>query len=55
MVPGPHELRRFAEACAAAWCSGDPTSVAAHYAPEGSLTINGGTPAAGRVAISSDK
>ncbi len=29
----------------------DPASVAAHYAPEGSLAINGGTPAVGRNAI----
>ena len=34
-----------------AWCSGDPTRVAEHYAPDGSLTINGGSPAIGRVAI----
>jgi len=30
----------------------DPTIVAAHYAPEGSLAINGGPPAVGREAIS---
>jgi hypothetical protein len=29
----------------------DPTRVAAHYAPEGSLTINDGPPAVGRAAI----
>ena len=29
----------------------DPASVAAHYAPEGSLAINGGPPAVGRDAI----
>lgn len=51
MISDPHELRLFAQAYAAAWCSQDPASVAAHYAPEGSLTINGGPPAAGRAAI----
>ena len=35
----------------AAWCSQDPASVAAHYAEDGSLTINDGTPAVGRSAI----
>lgn len=35
----------------AAWCSQDPASVAAHYAADGSLTINDGTPAVGRAAI----
>jgi predicted ester cyclase len=44
-------LHRFAQAYAAAWCSQEPASVAAHYAPEGSLTINGGIPAVGRGAI----
>ena len=29
----------------------DPVRVAAHYAPDGSLEINGGTPAVGREAI----
>ena len=47
----PAELRLFAERYAAAWCSQDPARVAAHYAPEGSLTINDGTPAVGRDAI----
>jgi len=51
MMPDAHELRLFAEAYAAAWCSQDPGSVASHYAPDGSLTINGGIPAVGRVAI----
>src|SRR5947209_6709954 len=34
-----------------AWCSQDPGSVAAHYAPDGSLTINDGPPSEGRAAI----
>ena len=44
-------LRRFAEDYAAAWCSMDPDRVARHFAPNGSLAINGGTPAAGRDGI----
>lgn len=47
----PVEVRRFAEAYTAAWCSMDPDRVAAHFAPNGSLEINGGTPAVGRDAI----
>jgi len=50
-MPDPDELRLFAERYAAAWCSQNPGSVAAHYALEGSLTINDGTPAVGRDAI----
>ena len=45
------QLRDFARRYTAAWCSQDPTQVAEHYAPAGSLTINGGQPAAGRAAI----
>ncbi|MBF6606706.1 MAG: nuclear transport factor 2 family protein [Chloroflexi bacterium] len=52
MTPDPEALRRFAQAYTAAWCSMDPDRVAAHFAPEGSLEINGGTPAVGRDAIS---
>ncbi len=44
-------LRNFAARYTAAWCSHDPTQVAAHYSPDGSLTINDGTPAVGRTAI----
>jgi uncharacterized protein (TIGR02246 family) len=51
MTPDPGKLRRFAEDYTAAWCSMDPVQVAAHYAPDGSLAINGGTPAVGREAI----
>ena len=47
----PLALRRFAEDYTAAWCSMDPDRVAAHFAPTGSLEINGGTPAVGRAAI----
>ncbi len=47
----PERLRRFAEDYTAAWCSMDPGRVAAHFAPDGSLTVNGGAPAVGRDAI----
>jgi hypothetical protein len=45
------QLRAFAQRYTAAWCSQDPTQVADHYAPEGSLSINGGPPAVGRAAL----
>jgi nuclear transport factor 2 (NTF2) superfamily protein len=51
MSPDPETLRRFAEDYTAAWCSMDPGRVAAHFAQEGSLAINGGPPAVGRDAI----
>lgn len=51
MIPDIEYLRAFATRYAAAWCSLDPARVAAHYAPEGSLTINDGQPATGRAAI----
>ena len=51
MSPDPETLRRFARDYTAAWCSMDPGRVAAHFALEGSLAINGGPPAVGRDAI----
>jgi nuclear transport factor 2 (NTF2) superfamily protein len=45
------ELEAFARDYTEAWCSQDPARVAAHYAPDGSLTINDGEPATGRAAI----
>ncbi|MBM2824151.1 MAG: hypothetical protein HW413_2897 [Thermoleophilia bacterium] len=51
MTPDPDRLHDFARRYTEAWCSQDPASVAANYAPEGSLTINGGTPSVGRAAI----
>lgn len=51
MAPDPEHLRAFAEDYTAAWCSMDPEAVAAHYAPEGSLAVNGGPPAVGREAL----
>jgi uncharacterized protein (TIGR02246 family) len=51
MTPDSAHLRDFATRYAAAWCSQNPESVAAFYAPSASLTINSGTPAIGRAAI----
>jgi uncharacterized protein (TIGR02246 family) len=45
------ELQDFATRYTAAWCSQNPASVAAFFADSGSLTINAGTPAVGREAI----
>ena len=39
--------RRYARA----WCGGDPERVAAFYADDGSLAVNGAAPAVGRQAI----
>lgn len=43
--------REFATRYTAAWCSQDAGSVAAFFAPNGSLTINDGAPAVGRRAV----
>lgn len=51
MPRDPERLGAFAAAYTAAWCSMDPQQVAAHFAPQGSLTINDGPPAVGRAAI----
>ena len=45
------QLRDFASRYTAAWCSQNPAAVAQFFAPDASLTINGGAPAVGRVAI----
>jgi predicted ester cyclase len=50
-MPDPDQLRGLARRYTAAWCSQNPASVAEHYAPDGSLTINGGKPSVGRAAI----
>jgi len=50
MTLAPSQLRAFAERYTAAWCSQDPASIAAYFAPNGSLSVNG-VPAAGRDAI----
>jgi len=44
-------LQDFARSYTEAWCSGVAARVAEHYAPDGSLTINGGSPSTGREAI----
>ena len=44
-------LRDFASRYMAAWCSGNPESVAAFYAPNGSLKINDGQTSVGRPAL----
>jgi hypothetical protein len=51
MTPDPERLEAFARSYTAAWCSGDPAQVAEHYAPGGSLAINGSEPSVGRDAV----
>ena len=45
------DLLEFASRYTEAWSSGEPSRVAEHYASDGSLTINGGSPAVGTDAI----
>lgn len=45
------QLEEFGRRYTEAWCSQEPTRVAAHYAAAGSLTINEGPPSVGREAI----
>jgi len=40
------EIEKLARDYTEAWCSRDPARVAAHYAPGGTIAINGGEPAA---------
>jgi uncharacterized protein (TIGR02246 family) len=47
----PAELDKFAARYAKAWCSQNPESVAAFFAESGSLGVNAGSPAVGRLAI----
>ena len=49
----PHRMSvsKLAKEYTAAWCSQDPARVAAFYAPNGSIAINGGAPSVGRAAI----
>ena len=51
MTPTSDQLHEFARRYTAAWCSQDPARVAENYAPDGSLTINEGSPSVGRAAI----
>jgi ketosteroid isomerase-like protein len=48
---GATDMKSFATRYTAAWCSQDPTSVAAFFAANGSLKINDGAPSVGRAAI----
>ncbi|MBX9601665.1 MAG: ester cyclase [Bryobacteraceae bacterium] len=45
------KLQQFAERYTAAWCAHDPAGVAAHFASDGWLRVNGGDRAVGRLAI----
>jgi uncharacterized protein (TIGR02246 family) len=45
------EITKFATRYAKAWCSQNPESVAAFFAESGSLSVNAGSPAVGRLAI----
>lgn len=47
----PASLRDFALRYTAAWCNRDAARMAAFFSANGSLSINGGAPAAGRRAI----
>ncbi len=47
----PATLRDFAIRYTAAWCSQNAASVASFFSPNGSLTINNGTPSIGHAAI----
>jgi len=38
------QLLGFARSYTDAWCSGEPARVTAHYAPGGTVAINGGAP-----------
>jgi nuclear transport factor 2 (NTF2) superfamily protein len=44
MVHDPEQLRDFARRYTEAWCSRDPTKVADHFTPGGTIAINGGEP-----------
>jgi hypothetical protein len=50
-VTGARHMQEFARRYTAAWCGQNPAAVAAFFAENGSLTINGGKPAVGRAAI----
>ena len=46
-----HPLYDFADRYTTAWCSDNPSKVAEFFAPNGTLTINGGVTHTGREAI----
>jgi predicted ester cyclase len=45
------KITTFAKRYAETWCSQNPESVAAFFAEKGSLSVNDGPPAVGRMAI----
>jgi predicted ester cyclase len=51
MMPAIAELRQFAKRYTVAWCSHQAASVAGFYSPDGTLRINDGAAAEGRIAI----
>jgi predicted ester cyclase len=51
MTTDPESLHEFARQYTEAWCSQDAASVAAFFAPNGSLRVNDDDPAVGREAI----
>lgn len=53
-LPDSAYLEDFAARYTAAWCSQDPPQVAAFFAPDGFLAINGGPPAIGHAGIIPD-
>ena len=44
MSPDQDRVRDFARSYTDAWCTHDPAQVAGHFAPGGTIAINGGTP-----------
>ena len=51
MSNAPSDIRDFGLRYAAAWCSQDPSRVAACYSPDGSLSVNDGPAAVGRAGV----
>ena len=45
MIHDRHQIEKLARDYTDAWCSRDPTRVAAHYVTGGTIAINGGEPA----------
>jgi uncharacterized protein (TIGR02246 family) len=45
MAHDRRQIEQLARDYTEAWCSRDPARVASHYAPDGTIAINGGTPA----------
>lgn len=51
MTVNPKDIAKMAKAYTAAWNSGDPAAVAAHYAPDGQISINRGDAHVGTQAM----